>query len=87
LGIRISENVVFREMSGEAVLVNLASGTYFGLDGVGTRIWQLLSQQKGKEEVVAALVQEYDVEESKVAGDVDALLQQLLDKGLVRRDA
>ncbi|PYO19380.1 MAG: hypothetical protein DMD85_18645 [Candidatus Rokuibacteriota bacterium] len=39
--IRIRKDVVFRELEGEMVLLNLATGVYFGLDPVGTRIWTL----------------------------------------------
>ena len=42
---RIPEDVVSREVGGEAVLLNLATGTYFGLDGVGTEIWNLLARE------------------------------------------
>jgi len=36
----VGKDVVFRELDGEAVILNLETGTYFGLDTVGTRIWQ-----------------------------------------------
>jgi hypothetical protein len=41
MNIRISDDVVFRDLAGEAVILNLATGTYFGLDSVGTREGQL----------------------------------------------
>ena len=40
--VRISDDVRFQELQGEAVLLDLKSATYFGLDQVGTRIWQLI---------------------------------------------
>ena len=43
-GVAISEDVVSRDLEGEAVILNLDSGTYFGLDRVGTRIWSLLQE-------------------------------------------
>ena len=42
--ITISPDVVFRDLDGEAVLLNLALGIYFGLNEVGTRMWNLLHQ-------------------------------------------
>ncbi len=42
---RISPDVLFRELAGEAVLLDLKSQRYFGLGEVGTRIWQLLDEQ------------------------------------------
>jgi hypothetical protein len=59
--LRISDAVVFRELDGEAVLLNLDSGVYFGLDEVGTRFWQLVEQHGRLEPVLTALFQEYDV--------------------------
>jgi len=40
--VQANEGVLYQELQGEAVLLNLATGGYFGLDPVGTRIWQLL---------------------------------------------
>lgn len=44
--VRINDDVMFQELQGEAVLLSLASGTYFGLDRMGTRIWQLFSEHE-----------------------------------------
>src|SRR5688572_30393353 len=40
--VTITPEVVFKELRGEAVLLDLASGIYFGLDETSTRLWQLL---------------------------------------------
>ena len=40
----VHPSVICRELSGETVLLNLESGVYYGLDAVGTRVWQLLMQ-------------------------------------------
>jgi hypothetical protein len=84
--IQVSGDVVTRNLAGEAVLLDLASGTYFGLDEVGTRIWQLLAEHVWVEAVVAALLDEYDVEEARVRADLDRLIRELHGKGLVRID-
>ena len=39
--VRIPQDVIFRELNGEGVILDLESGTYFGLDAVDARIWQL----------------------------------------------
>ena len=87
MNIRISDDVVFRDLAGEAVILNLAKGTYFGLDSVGTRIWHLMSEHGSTEEVMKALLAEYEVEEGRLRQDLDNLIRQLIDKGLVRTDA
>ena len=43
---RIPDEVIFRELDGEAVILNLDTGIYFGLDAVGTRIWRLIEERK-----------------------------------------
>jgi len=85
--IKISDDVVFRDLAGEAVILNLATGTYFGLDEVGTRIWYVLAEHGSKDKVIEVLLGEYKVEEEQLRHDVDQLIQQLSDKGLVTTDA
>jgi hypothetical protein len=84
--IRLSKDVVFRDLSGEAVILNLTTGTYFGLNEVGTRMWALLAEHGSTDKVVQTLLKEFDVEEATLRADLDALLRQLRSKGLVRTD-
>ena len=44
--VRIPESVLFQELDGEAVLLHLESGVYFGLDPIGTRMWHLLEESE-----------------------------------------
>ena len=81
--IRIPDEVVARDLGGEAVLLHLGSGTYFGLDPVGTRIWNLLAEHQSTEVVAPLLLQEFDVEERLLQQDFDALLTQLLAQKLL----
>lgn len=85
--VRATEDVVFRELDGEAVLLNLATGTYFGLDSVGTRIWQLLEHLHRLDAVRDALVAEYDVEVPAAEADLINLVDRLAAHGLVAIDA
>jgi len=79
-----SEEVLFQEVGGEAVLLDLASEQYFGLDPVGTRIWELIDGQARLQEIHGTLCAEYDAEPTKIAADLLALGQSLLDAGLAR---
>lgn len=87
MNIRISDEVVFRDLAGEAVILNLATGTYFGLDDVGTRIWHLIAEHGSMKKVIEALMTEYEVEEGQLRMDLDNLIRQLMNKGLVKTDA
>jgi hypothetical protein len=79
----VSRDVLFQEVSGETVLLDLESEQYFGLDAVGTRIWSLLKEGRAVREMVETLLAEYEVEREQLAGDVRELLAALLDAGLI----
>ena len=79
----VSKDVLFQEVSGETVLLDLASEQYFGLDEVGTRVWQLLNEGKSLVAMLEVLLEEYEVERERLEGDVRALLESLIEAGLV----
>ncbi len=83
----IADNVVFRELGSEAVILNLNTGTYFGLDAVGTRLWNLVAEHGSTSSAIQILLAEYDVEEPRLKKDVETLIDQLLAKGLLITDA
>jgi coenzyme PQQ synthesis protein D (PqqD) len=85
--LKISEDVVFRLLGEEAVLLNLATGTYFGLDDVGTRMWQLMSEHRSTDKVIEIMLEEYEVDESLLQSDLDRLVKDLTENGLVKLDA
>lgn len=85
--IGIPEDVVFRNLEGEAIILNLATGIYFGLDTVGTRMWTLLAESASVQRVVDTICEEYDVEPDTAERDVLDLLNQLIEKGLVQLQA
>jgi len=82
--VRISDDVVYRELSGESVLLHLNSGVYFGLDEIGTRIWYLLAEHRDSDKILPLLLAEYDVTETQLRADVSGLIAQLAEKGLLK---
>ena len=81
--VAISDDVVSRDLEGEAVILNLESGTYFGLDPVGTRVWSILGEGGSLRRAFDVLLQEYDVTPEKLEGDILRLVKELRAKGLV----
>src|SRR5258708_2301581 len=81
--IHVNDDVLSQELNGEAVLLNLKTGVYFGLDAVGTRVWQLFSERQAVAHVLDALVAEYDVPREQCSHDLLALIAKLQDHGLV----
>lgn len=75
-----------QEVGGETVLLDLASEQYFGLDPVGTRIWELLADAPPLEQVHDMLCAEFEAEPDRIRHDLLALVQQLRDAGLVKVD-
>ena len=79
----ISGDVLAQELAGETVLLDLASESYFGLDAVGTRVWQLLNSGMDQEGIVTTMLEEYYVERAVLERDVEELLGRLSDSGLI----
>jgi hypothetical protein len=81
--VAISPQVMAKQVGEETVLLDLNSGSYFGLDPIGTRIWFLLATGKTVGEACEALLGEYEVEPRRLQGDVSNLLDALIAQGLV----
>lgn len=81
--VTIPDQVMAREVGDETVILDLASGTYFGLDAIGARIWQLLAEGKTLAETCEIMLEEYEVTPEQLERDVAALTEELARKGLV----
>ena len=81
--VTVLSDVLSQQVGGETVLLDLASENYFGLDAVGTRVWQLLKDGATVGETIEALLEEYDVEREVLEGDVERLIGELVEAGLV----
>ena len=80
----ISSEVLSQEVNGETVLLDLEGECYFGLNEVGTRIWQLLQGASSVGEALETLTGEYEVSREQLESDVGELLGKLTEAGLVR---
>ena len=78
----LSKDAIFRDLDGEAVVLNLASGAYFGLNQVGTRIWQLIEQDGRLQNVLARLGEEYEAAPQQLEHDLLDLVSRLAQAGL-----
>src|SRR5712671_2916434 len=81
--LKVSDDVVFRELDGEGVILNLASGIYFGLDDTGTRMWRLIDQHRDLRMVLSALCDEYEAPSETLERDLISLVAELTEKGLL----
>ena len=81
--ITIPQDVLFRELDDEAVLLNLKTGIYFGLNPVATRVWQLLVAEGSLAQVLEVMLAEYEVGRDVLEQDLLELTRQLCTKGLI----
>jgi coenzyme PQQ synthesis protein D (PqqD) len=79
----VARDVVFRDLDGEAVLLDLKTGVYFGLDPIGTRIWHLLRERCRLAEIRDALAGEYDVTAEALGDDLLQFVGELEAQGLL----
>lgn len=75
--------VLVRQLGDESVLLNLDSETYFGLDEVGTRMWSLLTTSSSIQAAYDTLLAEYEVQPEVLRQDLETLLSQLIERGLL----
>src|SRR4029077_17889817 len=80
----VAADVVSRDLEGETVIFNLDTGLYFGLDPVGTTIWNRLREASSLREVLTDVLAEYDVAPDVAAADVLRLAGEFVSKGLVQ---
>lgn len=84
----VSENVVSREVGGEFVLLDLESGIYFGLNPVGSRIWQLLDEKPQALSTICDIVEaEFDASRDVIEADAVSLTGELVEQGLIETQA
>ena len=81
--LRRSDQVMCQDVGGEAVLLDLASETYFGLNKVGTRIWELLPMHDSLSAIHATLCEEFDAPPDQIEHDLLTLAKELAKAGLV----
>ena len=82
--IRLPKEVVWTKLGEEVAILNSETGTYFGLDPVGSRIWCLMAEGAAIDDVVSTLLAEYQVDEQQVRDDLRELIEQLVARSLVK---
>ena len=81
--VTVPSNVLFRQLDQEAVILNLDSELYFGLDAVGTDMWRALTSSDSIERAYDNLLAEYDVAPEALRGDMEELIDKLVAEGLL----
>jgi hypothetical protein len=82
--LRAAERQVWTDLGGEIAILDLTAGQYFGVAGVGARVWELLQEPRTLTELCSTIVAEYDVSAAACEADVSEFLESLIDRQLVR---
>jgi hypothetical protein len=79
----VPANVLIRFLDQESVLLNLKTERYFGLDSVGTRMWQLVTSAPTIDAAYFQLLEEFDVQPELLRANLSDLLTHLVENGLI----
>ena len=81
--VKIPAHVSFSVVGQDAFLLNARTNKYFALQEVGTRLWELLKEDKALREAYQLILGEYEVDPAQLEHDLLELLNHLLENGLV----
>jgi len=84
--LRLAGKNVWSELGEDVVILDLASSSYLGLDGVGAAVWGALAEPCTVSELEARLAAEYEVDPVELGRDLRSFLSDLVDRGLVVLD-
>lgn len=71
-------------IDGEAIIINLVTGVYYSMQGIGGDIWSMVDARRTVDSMVEEVVAHYDVAPDDARRDLDAVLGQLMDEGLIQ---
>jgi hypothetical protein len=81
--VRVPDDVLVSQLDGESVLLKLQSECYFGLDDIGTRIWELLIASDSIQRAYETVLSEFDVDPTQFRADLTELVDSLVQQGLI----
>lgn len=81
--LRPSPDAAESAVGGETVILHLVNGTYYGLDVMGTRVWEMLKEGIGNDEICARIAADFGIDQSVVEADVRAFLGDLKAQDIV----
>ena len=79
-----SESVFAQEVDGEMVLLDMNSENYFGLDEVGSAIWQAMQEKEKLQDVYDVMIEQYEVAPDVLENDLLEFAEKLRDSGLIK---
>ena len=81
---RLTQNQISSELAGDTIILNHAAGVYYGLNEVGTFVWELLQQAPVSFETLKeTIMAHFEVNEPTCSKDLNELLTELIHEKLV----
>jgi len=80
----VADDVVSCDLDGEAAILNLKDGVYYGLDPIGAKIWNSIQKTCLVDDLIEMILKEYNVDREICENDILELINELIDNGLVK---
>ncbi len=81
-----NEKIIHGELDNNEIMVNLDKGKYYGLNPVAKRIWDMIAVPMGRDEIVATLMDEYEIDKERCTEEVISFLHNAKEKGVIIED-
>ena len=78
------EEIAADVLDGEAIIINLATGSYYAMNKVGALVWRSIEQHCSVDEITARVADNYEVEPARASRDLLSLVERLIGEGIVR---
>ncbi len=78
-----NEDIVWRNLDGEAVLLNPNNGKYFGMNAVGCSFWEKMDGERTLDQIIDMLLEEYSVDRQTLEKDINELVSTLEEKQII----
>lgn len=82
--VKANDSCLSTTIEGESVILHMDQGQYYGFNEVGTEIWELTREPTSVDEIVQSVTEAYEVTEERCVTDTKELLEELIQKDLVR---
>ncbi|MTK63719.1 MAG: PqqD family protein [Methanobacterium sp.] len=83
----VADDIISCELDGEAAILTMNDGIYYGLNPIGAKIWNLIQKPIKINEIISVIMKEYNVETERCQIDIQTLINDLLNHGLVKVNA
>lgn len=80
---QLADHISFTDVDDEAVLLDLNSGAYYGLNHIGAQLLKELKAHNSIENAITLIAEQYQITDNSVKKDIDELIQQLLEQKLI----